>query len=106
MKSINLQEKCRCGCIRQRHAAVDESGDHVGNCNGFQKDVTGKKYACPCVGFHVSHWPQITEQQIIDAWKKWGTGSELPEGFAKRLADDLNRDPFPMVKLDYDWSKL
>jgi len=83
---------CACNHIRQRHNTTVE-GQHIGKCGGFQKDATGKKYACPCVGFHEDHWPLITEQQVIDGWKRYGDGTELKADFVKWLTEDLNRKP-------------
>lgn len=33
----------------------------------------------------------ITEQDILDGWKRWGDGTELRPGFAKWLAEELNK---------------
>lgn len=35
--------------------------------------------------------PPFTEASIIDGWERWGDGKPLKPGFAKWLADELNK---------------
>ena len=45
----------------------------------------------------------ITEQDVIEGWSEWGDGTELVPGFARALAEELNkRHPTLPVRLGHN----
>lgn len=56
---------------------------------------------------------QVTEEEIVAGWEKWGDGTTLKPGFAKWLADGINKPieiapPPPLYPLysEPNWSGL